>query len=225
MSFKPVPAEQLELSTGDGQAKATNFVRDIKLAVVAKQDCNEERRFVTFKLDHQAHGALLQCCKRLGITMTDLFSTYVDKVLPVLRAAEPVEVKGYKPDGRTFARQFHLRETTFKPVPTKQLGLTSGFSKTTKYVRDLKLAVVAKQDLKGNRRSVSFKLEQHTNLDLLECCITHGITKTDLFSTYIDKIIPVLRAAEPIKVEGYNPDGRTTVQQFHRREPVQQLTA
>jgi hypothetical protein len=79
----------------------TEFVRLLKEAVVAKGALKGNRRSVTFKLDYQVHAALMGICDDHGITMTDLFTDYVDQAIPVLRKAAKVDVPGYKADKRT----------------------------------------------------------------------------------------------------------------------------
>ncbi len=81
--------------------KETDIVLGMKLALIANPEPKGDRLCFTFKLSRDRHAKLLAAADKHDMTLTDLFRLHVDRLLPVLQKATPVDVPGYKKDGRT----------------------------------------------------------------------------------------------------------------------------
>ena len=99
----------LQLELPQENAEDTEYVRRLKQTVVASGELKGNRACVTFKIDRQRHAELLRLCSKHGITMTDLLTVHIDRIMPILSRATPVEVPGYKVDKRTRPRPRMLR--------------------------------------------------------------------------------------------------------------------
>jgi hypothetical protein len=97
--FMPNLLEQLTLPTDYSQE--TLYVKRMKETLAALPEEKGDRICVTFKLSRDRHGELLAQAARHGLTVTDLLTLHIDQIVPVLQKAKPIEVPGYKPDGRT----------------------------------------------------------------------------------------------------------------------------
>jgi hypothetical protein len=50
------------------------------------------------------YGRFLSVLKPHGVTMTDLFTLYIEQIIPILEKARPVEVASFVPDDRRSGR-------------------------------------------------------------------------------------------------------------------------
>ena len=91
-----------------------------------------------------------------------------------------------------------------------QLTLPIDFSPETIYVVRMKEQLASREEEKGDRLSMTFKLKRDLHGKLLAAAAKHGVTVTDPLTLHIDQVLPILQKASPVEVHGYRRDLRTT---------------
>ncbi len=84
-------------------SESTLYVRRLKETLAAYPAQRGNKLSYTMKISRDRHGKLLAAVTKHGMTITDLLTDYIDRVLPVLQRADPVDVPGYRLDHRTQA--------------------------------------------------------------------------------------------------------------------------
>jgi len=95
----PEILEQLTLPSE--HSEETLWVMHLKERLVDQPVCRGDRLSYNMKIKREVHAKLMKYAAVHGITVADLLMDYIDKVLPVIMKAKPVNVPGYKKDLRT----------------------------------------------------------------------------------------------------------------------------
>jgi hypothetical protein len=92
-----------QLSLPSNSQESTLYVKRLKETLAAYPNERGNKLSYTMKISRDRHGKILGAAAKHGMTVTDLITGFIDRVLPVLQQADPVEVPGYRLDHRAQA--------------------------------------------------------------------------------------------------------------------------
>lgn len=90
--------EQLQLPTE--YSAETLYIKEMKEILAAAPEEKGDRLCMTFKISRDRHAELLKAVGRHDMTITDILTLHIDRIIPVLQKAKKVNVPGYKKDRR-----------------------------------------------------------------------------------------------------------------------------